>query len=242
MKVLNIALSNIIWWAMKSQQIRDLLFGVLEEQPICKQDVIGQQQKMLYQALKEQWSVIQYFHNSNCQENKAIVLSELMGRVNSESPELDDIYQSYGKTVPIAHREDIQSRVQEYLEDPKSAFYKSLLTTSWITHIAQTSWTSVGKKFVPISRERIKHDKDVMWQIIQWYLSKYPESRIFYGKTLTMGSALNGRVGYISSILTRHAGWLVNTFMRLPSQKTAGIKNREEKNNRSPKKWYKADR
>ncbi len=216
---------------MQSERFRKRLFGVFEDKPRSKEDVIHQQQEMLSQALKEQWLIIQYFQktNSQCEIHKAIVKSELMEIVNSESPELQNIYQSYGMTFPIAHRNNIQSLVEEYLKDCKSASYKSLLTTAVITHVAKTSGTSVGEKFVPISPERVEYDKAVMWQIIQRYLSQYPESRMFYGKTLTMGSALNGRVGYISSILARHAGWLVNTFMRLPSQKTAGIKNREEK-------------
>jgi hypothetical protein len=62
---------------MQSQKVRDRLLGVLEEQKLSRDDIITQQQKMLYEALQDQGLNIRYFHEVNCANNKAIVLSEL---------------------------------------------------------------------------------------------------------------------------------------------------------------------
>ncbi|MFH2095611.1 MAG: GH3 auxin-responsive promoter family protein [Bacteroidota bacterium] len=97
-----------------------------------------------------------------------------------------DSYETFRSRIPIQHYEDIQPYVMRLMKGEQN-----ILWPSEIRWFAKSSGTSSDKsKFIPVSRESLEEchfggGKD-MYAI---YMTHFPETNIFKGKTLALGGS-----------------------------------------------------
>ena len=104
---------------------------------------------------------------------------------------------------------------------------------------AKSSGTSADKsKFIPITPDNLKgcHYKGFQ-TLLASYISTHTDSKLFYGKSLTLGGSVKpecaGRVSYytgdLSAVLLQNSPKIIETI-RVPSKRTALVHDFEEKN------------
>ncbi len=138
----------------------------------------------------------------------------------------------FQKRVPLQTYEDIKPWVERLREGEKNLLWPG--ETKWF---AKSSGTTNDKsKFVPVTKESLEDchfrgGKDVL----ALYVRNYPESKIFSGKSLTLGGSHNiinfsnkSYYGDLSAILIENIpSW--TQFIRIPPADIALIEEFEEK-------------
>lgn len=145
-------------------------------------------------------------------------------------------YQEFSKNVPVRDYDKIQPYIdrvrsgEDYvLWDQKTRFF------------AKSSGTSSQKsKFIPVTPSNLKNcHYSGFRKLLATYLSTHPESRLFNGKSLTLGGSVKmdelggGKIfsGDLSAILLKNSP-LVAEVSRVPRMETALISDFQEKTDR----------
>lgn len=231
------------WWvkhAMKIKRLRHKLLGTLTTWNLTKEKTINHQKELLAIFLSQnlltpyiQTIIKLWSEEDTYQDQRKWLLEDLyIYRYNKKNQHTNNIISiisaTYNNLMPILH----SSGMQWYMTLEKAIYY----TRQKIIAFAQTSGTTSGNiaithKFIPISQERIQQDIRAMGQLINHYLDSHPNSQLFDGLGLTMGSVMNSKTktGYISGVLTSMWAGIVGWCLKLPSMQTASIANREEK-------------
>lgn len=137
------------------------------------------------------------------------------------------LYEDYRCRVPVTPYEDIRSDVMCMIRGERDVLWPGVTR-----RFAQSSGTSDGKsKYIPITAESLRsnHYRGGR-RVVERYLSLYPDSRIFDGRSLILGGSFaNGlalpagsraKVGDLSANLIDAINPLVN-MLRVPSKSTA---------------------
>ncbi|MCM1483502.1 MAG: GH3 auxin-responsive promoter family protein [Muribaculaceae bacterium] len=148
---------------------------------------------------------------------------------------LIDRYEYYREAVPVTPYEDIRPAVMRMIAGERHVLWPGLTR-----RFAQSSGTSDGKsKYIPITAEGLKrsHYRGAS-DVVSHYLSLYPDSRIFDGKSFILGGSFANeldlpvhsrvRVGDLSANLIDAITPLVR-LVRVPSKKIALMADWTEK-------------
>ncbi len=138
----------------------------------------------------------------------------------------------YQKRVPLQTYEEIKPWIERLRQGEKSLLWPG--ETRWFAKSSGT--TSDKSKFIPVTKESLEDchfrgGKDVM----ALYVRNYPDSKIFSGKSLTLGGSHNinnfsnnSYYGDLSAILIENIpSW--TQFIRIPPAEIALIEEFEEK-------------
>lgn len=142
-------------------------------------------------------------------------------------------YEDFAAKVPIIEYPDMRHSVERMIQGERD-----ILWPGATTHFAQSSGTSDGKsKYIPITADSFKltHYRGG-FDVVAHYLSLYPDSRIFDGKSFILGGSYANEltlprgvvVGDLSANLIDRINPLVN-LVRVPSKRVALMKEWNEK-------------
>ncbi len=138
-------------------------------------------------------------------------------------------YEDYRQRVPLVRYEDLLP----YIEEIKSGV-RDVLWPGRPAYFAKTSGTTAGAKYIPLTREQLKHQIKAARQALFNYVHLTDNAHIFEGKMLFLsGSPEVDKVGAIpagrlSGIVHRHIpAWALRN--RLPSWETNIIPDWETK-------------
>lgn len=143
-------------------------------------------------------------------------------------------YEDFAAAVPTALYEDIRPQVERMVAGERDILWPGLTR-----RFAQSSGTSGGKsKFIPVTDDSLSanHYRGGA-EAVASYLSLYPDSRIFSGKSFILGGSFANeitglhagvKVGDLSANLIDRINPLVNLF-RIPDKATALMTDWSEK-------------
>ncbi|WP_455062339.1 GH3 auxin-responsive promoter family protein [Prevotella fusca] len=144
-------------------------------------------------------------------------------------------YEDFVQNIPVNTYEELKSDINRMRHGERDVLWPGVVR--WY---AKSSGTTNDKsKFIPVSHEGLQTihyqgGKDV----IAYYLSNHPESRLFNGKGLILGGShspnynlYNSLVGDLSAILIENINPLVN-LCRVPKKETALLSDFEVKRDR----------
>jgi hypothetical protein len=141
----------------------------------------------------------------------------------------------FQRQVPIMQYEDFYSWIEEVRKGKPDVLWPGKV--QWL---AKSSGTTNDKsKYIPVTQESLNdcHYKGSA-DVLSIYLRNYPGSKLFSGKTFTLGGShqmdnleFNIRCGDLSAILLQNSPVLAE-FFRTPPRKIALIADWEEKINR----------
>ena len=144
-------------------------------------------------------------------------------------------YDDFIQNVPVNTYEELKGDIDRMRHGERD-----VLWPGQVRWYAKSSGTTNDKsKFIPVSHEGLQNihyqgGKDVL----AYYLSNHPESRIFNGKSLILGGShspnynlSNSLVGDLSAILIENINPLAN-FVRVPKKETALLSDFEVKRDR----------
>ena len=144
-------------------------------------------------------------------------------------------YDDFIQNVTVNTSEELQGDIDRMRHGERD-----VLWPGQVRWYAKSSGTTNDKsKFIPVSHEGLQNihyqgGKDVL----AYYLSNHPESRIFNGKSLILGGShspnynlSNSLVGDLSAILIENINPLAN-FVRVPKKETALLSDFEVKRDR----------
>lgn len=131
-------------------------------------------------------------------------------------------YADFSSRVPVQDYEDMKPYFEKILKGDQNVLWPSKIL--WFSKSSGT--TSSRSKFIPVSQEALedchfKGGKDM----ISLYVNKYPDSRLFSGKSLSIGGSLSQnpldpsseiQVGDISAVIMQNLPLWVQ-FARTPS-------------------------
>lgn len=136
-----------------------------------------------------------------------------------------DSYEEFRRRVPLAEYSDIRELVMRMVNGEKDILWKGVTR-----NFAQSSGTSDGKsKYVPITADSFRRNHYPGGaDVVAFYLSSYPDSRIFDGKSFILGGSFANElslpagvaVGDLSANLIQNINPLVN-LVRVPSKEIA---------------------
>lgn len=144
-------------------------------------------------------------------------------------------YDDFARLVPLADYEALKGDIDRMRRGESDVLWPG--KTKWF---AKSSGTTNDKsKFIPVTREGLKN---VHYRggtdVVAYYLTQRPDSRIFDGKGLILGGShqpnynLSGSlVGDLSAILIENINPLAN-LVRVPKKTTALLDDFEEKRDR----------
>ncbi len=139
---------------------------------------------------------------------------------------------AFQNRVPLHQYEDIKSYIDRVREGEKDVIWPGEI--KWFAKSSGT--TSDKSKFIPVSRESLEncHFRG-MRDIVLIYCYHYPNTRIFPGKSLTLGGSTqinseynDSYVGDLSAILMQNSPFLIHLF-RAPRKDIALMEEWEEK-------------
>lgn len=143
-------------------------------------------------------------------------------------------YEEFRKNVPVR---DYNS-LSPFIERARSG-EKYVLWNQEVPWYAKSSGTSADKsKFIPITPENLKNCHYKGFQtLMASYINTHKESKLFYGKSLTLGGSVKpenaGGISYytgdLSAVLLQNSPKVVE-WVRVPSKKTALLHDFNEKN------------
>ena len=138
----------------------------------------------------------------------------------------------FQQAVPLQTYEDVKPYVNRLREGEKN-----LLWSGEVKWFAKSSGTTSDKsKFIPVTKDaledcHLRGPKDVF----ALYIRNYPETKVLYGKTLTLGGSHrinnfnnNSYYGDLSAILIENVPFWTD-FIRVPPSEIALIEEFEEK-------------
>ena len=154
-------------------------------------------------------------------------------------------YEDFRKNVPVRD----YNAISPYIERIRHG-EDYVLWNQKIPWYAKSSGTSADKsKFIPISPDNLKgcHMKGFQ-ALLASYINSHQDSRLFYGKSLTLGGSVkpesSGGASYysgdLSAVLLQNSPKVVE-LVRVPSRKTALVHDFEEKNLRICQECSKAN-
>lgn len=138
----------------------------------------------------------------------------------------------FQERVPLQTYDDIKPWVEKLRQGEKNILWPG--ETRWFAKSSGT--TSDKSKFIPVTKESLEDchfrgGKDVL----ALYMRNYPESRLFKGKSLTLGGSHsinnisnNSYYGDLSAILIENIPFWTQ-FVRIPPAEIALIEEFEEK-------------
>lgn len=137
--------------------------------------------------------------------------------------------------LPLSEYHDLLTSIEQCRQ-----WERDILVRGQVTHFAKTSgssswWRALREKRIPVPVKSMKTiDHQMMKIFFHHYLTLYPTSRLFIGKTLTINSGINydeaWRVmGYISWILASQTPRILEELSRRPSMDIASIAERQDK-------------
>lgn len=135
-------------------------------------------------------------------------------------------YEDFIAAVPATEFEDIRPMVMRMVSGEADVLWPGVCR-----RYAQSSGTSGGKsKYIPVTKEALHHNHYAgAAYAVAYYLARYPQSRLFGGKSLILGGSFahelpyvpeNVCVGDLSATLIDRVGPVVNLF-RIPSRDIA---------------------
>jgi hypothetical protein len=143
-------------------------------------------------------------------------------------------YADFAAAVPIFDYESFASYLEKNIKGKQQVFWPS--TIQWF---AKSSGTTAGRsKYIPVSNESLeechyKGGKDM----VSLYVSNFPDTKVFTGKSLTVGGTLEkdllhpkgiARAGDVSAVIMHNLPiWA--QFIRTPSLETALMSDWEAK-------------
>jgi hypothetical protein len=143
-------------------------------------------------------------------------------------------YEDFAKRVPLFDYESFTPYLEKNIKGRQQVFWPS--TIQWF---AKSSGTTAGRsKYIPVSDENLeechyKGGKDM----VSLYVSNFPDTKVFTGKSLTVGGALEkdllhpkgiARAGDVSAVIMHNLPiWA--QFIRTPSLETALMSDWEAK-------------
>ena len=143
-------------------------------------------------------------------------------------------YEDFDKRVPLFDYESFTPYLEKNIKGKQQVFWPS--TIQWF---AKSSGTTAGRsKYIPVSDESLeechyKGGKDM----VSLYVSNFPDTKVFTGKSLTVGGALEkdllhpkgiARAGDVSAVIMHNLPiWA--QFIRTPSLETALMSDWEAK-------------
>ena len=143
-------------------------------------------------------------------------------------------YEDFAKRVPLFDYESFTPYLEKNIKGRQQVFWPS--TIQWF---AKSSGTTAGRsKYIPVSDESLeechfKGGKDM----VSLYVSNFPDTKVFTGKSLTVGGALEkdllhpkgiARAGDVSAVIMHNLPiWA--QFIRTPSLETALMSDWEAK-------------
>ncbi len=139
------------------------------------------------------------------------------------------------RQLPLSEYHDLLPFIEQCRQ-----WQDNILVSGQIKHFAKTSgsssgWHALREKWIPVPLESMKRIDHAMMKIFfHHYLSLYPQSRVFLGKTLTINSGVSIDelwvvTGYISWVLSSQTPWLLEKLYRRPSMDIASISDRPSK-------------
>lgn len=141
-----------------------------------------------------------------------------------------DSFETFKSRIPVQKYENISKDIDRLRKGESNIFWPT--PTSWFAKSSGT--TNEVSKFIPVTKEALEEchfrgGKD----IIAMYLEQHPDTRIFSGKTLTLGGTYHGSsdvsyYGDLSAILIENAPYW-SAFIRTPKPKIALIDDWETK-------------
>lgn len=154
-------------------------------------------------------------------------------------------YESFRKSVPIRDYNGLSG----YIERIRGG-EKYVLWNQEVPWYAKSSGTSAQKsKFIPITPINLKecHYKGFQ-MLLASYINTHRDSKLFYGKSLTLGGSVkpegDGSISYytgdLSAVLLQNSPKIVEA-VRVPSKSTALVHDFEEKNLRICQECSKAN-
>lgn len=141
-------------------------------------------------------------------------------------------YEAYARLVPIATYEALESRIAQMRKGESDVLWPGV--TKWFARSSGT--TGSQSKYIPVTdlnlqKCHFRGGRDVL----AVYFDRYPESKLFYGKGLTLGGSQrcdadmnSSHSGDLSAILLTRAPLWVDP-VRTPSKKVALLSDWEEK-------------
>lgn len=135
-------------------------------------------------------------------------------------------YEDFARLVPVNDYESLKPFIEKTMSGQQDVLWDS--TIEWFAKSSGT--TSSRSKYIPVSTESLeechyKGGKD----LVSLYISNYPDSKLFAGKSLTIGGTLeknplnpqgSARAGDISAVIMQNLPiWA--KFVRTPSLETA---------------------
>ena len=140
----------------------------------------------------------------------------------------------FSARVPLQLYEDFSSSIDKLMKGEKDIFWPG--EVKWF---AKSSGTTNDKsKFIPVSKQALENVQfRGMKDVVLLFLHNYPNSKILYGKTLTLGGShrvnklnpeSNSFYGDLSSIILENAPFYTSIH-RTPSTRIALIPEFEEK-------------
>ena len=143
-------------------------------------------------------------------------------------------YEDFAKRVPLFDYESFTPYLEKNIKGKQQVFWPSAI--QWF---AKSSGTTAGRsKYIPVSDESLeechyKGGKDM----VSLYVSNFPDTKVFTGKSLTVGGALEkdllhpkgiARAGDVSAVIMHNLPiWA--QFIRTPSLETALMSDWEAK-------------
>jgi hypothetical protein len=143
-------------------------------------------------------------------------------------------YEDFAKRVPLFDYESFTPYLEKNIKGKQQVFWPSDI--KWF---AKSSGTTAGRsKYIPVSDESLeechyKGGKDM----VSLYVSNFPDTKVFTGKSLTVGGALEkdllhpkgiARAGDVSAVIMHNLPiWA--QFIRTPSLETALMSDWEAK-------------
>lgn len=188
-------------------------------------------------VLPGRWRQIEYF-KSHAEEVQERTLTRLIQQAAYTEWGKSHDYPHIRSVVDFQQKVPLQSYadVKPYIERMRSGS-ENVLWSGPIRWFAQSSGTTHEKsKFLPVSHEALSHchfqgPRDVLL----CYTHTYPKSKIFCGKTLTLGGSHRidqlsdqTRSGDLSAIMIDNAPW-GSQFFRTPPKSVALLSQWEEK-------------
>lgn len=137
-----------------------------------------------------------------------------------------ETYEDFARQVPIKEYEDLKPYIDKTMKGTQNVIWNTDI--EWFSKSSGT--TSSRSKYIPVTSESLeechfKGGKDM----ISLFLSNYPDSKVFLGKSLTIGGTLEtnplnpdgtARAGDISAVIMHNLPiWA--QFIRTPSLETA---------------------
>jgi hypothetical protein len=182
-------------------------------------------------VFKQRLDQIEFFKNNPFAAQAAIFEQLIEAGSNTEFGKKYNFsaikgYSDFARIVPI---NDYES-TKPYIDKAMSGEHNVLWDTE-VEWFAKSSGTTASRsKYIPVTEESLeechyKGGKDM----VSLYIANYPDSRLFAGKTLTIGGALDrnplnpqgtARTGDISAVIMENLPFWAY-FVRTPSKETA---------------------